>query len=155
MSSTKVRSLDRSIQSSIQWLNDIQSELKWPDEERVYSATKAMLHTLRDRMIVDETFELAAQMPLLIKGIFFDGYDPSGKPLEIRSREKFFDTIQERFDKASGLDGETITRAVLKVLYKRVGAGEMDDVMNAMPDDIKGLFIAAKKSLEESQSQSA
>ena len=74
MSSTKVRSLDRSIQSSIQWLNDIQSELKWTDEERVYSATKAMLHTLRDRMIVDETFELAAQMPLLIKGIFFDIY---------------------------------------------------------------------------------
>jgi uncharacterized protein (DUF2267 family) len=49
------------------------------------------------------------------------------------------------------LDGETITRVLLKVLYKRVGAGEMDDVKNSMPDDIKGLFVAAKKSLEESQ----
>jgi len=146
MSSTKVSSLDRSIQSSIEWLNDIKEELKWKDDERVYAATKVTLQTLRDRMIVDETFELAAQMPLLLKGIFFDGYDPSGKPLTIRSREELFNEIQDRFDKAEGLSGEVITRAVLKVLYRRVGEGEMDDIKDSMPTDIQGLFIAAKKS---------
>jgi len=146
MSSTKVSSLDRSIQSSIEWLNDIKEELKWKDDERVYAATKVTLQTLRDRMIVDETFELAAQMPLLLKGIFFDGYDPSGKPLTIRSREELFNEIQDRFDKAEGLSGEVITRAVLKVLYRRVGEGEMDDIKDNMPADIQGLFIAAKKS---------
>jgi len=146
MSSTKVSTLDRSIQSSIEWLNDIKEELKWKDDERVYAATKVTLQTLRDRMIVDETFELAAQMPLLLKGIFFDGYDPSGKPLTIRSREELFNEIQDRFDKAEGLSGEVITRAVLKVLYRRVGEGEMDDIKDSMPADIQGLFIAAKKS---------
>jgi uncharacterized protein (DUF2267 family) len=150
MSSTKVSSLDRSIQSSIEWLNDIKEELKWKDDERVYAATKVTLQTLRDRMIVDETFELAAQMPLLLKGIYFDGYDPSGKPLTIRSREELFDEIQDRFDKAEGLSGEIITRAVLKVLYKRAGEGEMDDIKENMPADIQGLFIAAKKSSKSS-----
>jgi uncharacterized protein (DUF2267 family) len=101
-------------------------------------------------MIVDETFELAAQMPLLLKGIYFDGYDPSGKPLTIRSREELFDEIQDRFDKAEGLSGEIITRAVLKVLYKRAGEGEMDDIKENMPADIQGLFIAAKKSSKSS-----
>jgi uncharacterized protein (DUF2267 family) len=147
MNSTKVASLDRSIQSSIEWFNEIKEELKWKDDERVYAATRVTLHTLRDRIIIDETFELAAQMPVLLKGIFFDGYDPSGKPLQIRDREKLFEEIQERFDKASGLNGEVITRAVLKVLYRRVGEGEMDDIKDSMPDDIQGLFIAAKKSL--------
>jgi len=149
MSSTKVTNLDRSIQSTIEWLRDIQEELKWPSEERIYAATKAMLSTLRDRMTVDEVFHLSAQFPLLLKGIFFDGYDPTGKPIDIDNREEFFDIIQNRFEKKSGIDGEVITRAVLRVLYSRVGAGEMDDIKDSMPDDIRGLFIAAKKSIEE------
>lgn len=148
MSGTKVNSLNRSIQSTNMWLNDIQMELKWPDMERVYAATKAMLHTLRDCMIVEEVFHLSAQFPLLLKGVFFDGYDPTGKPLDVDNRNKFFAIIQDRFDKTSGLDGEVITRATLKVLYKRVGVGEMNDVMANMSDDIQGLFIAAEKSLE-------
>ena len=149
MSSTKVSSLDRSVQTTIEWLREIQEELMWPSEERVYAATKAMLNTLRDRMTFDEIFHLTAQFPLLLKGVFFDGYDPTGKPINVDRRDQFFDLVQERFEKRSGLNGEEITRAVLKVLYKKVGSGEMDDIKDNMPKDIQGLFTAAKKSLEE------
>jgi len=129
----------------MEWLNIVQEELKWPDEERIYDATKAVLQALRDRLPMEEAHELAAQLPMLMKGFYFDGYDPSDKPLTIRNREEFFELVREHFGDQP-LDAEKATKAVLSMLYQKLSGGELEDVKGNMPDDIQGLFTAAKKS---------
>ncbi|MFP3951157.1 MAG: DUF2267 domain-containing protein [Candidatus Bathyarchaeia archaeon] len=143
--STSVRSLDSTIQTTMEWLNIVQEELKWPDEERVYDATKAVLQALRDRLPIEEAHEFAAQLPMLMKGIYFDGYDPTDKPLKIRSREEFLERVRKNFGNQP-LDAEKATKAVLRMLYKKLSGGELEDIKGNMPNDIKGLFTAAKKS---------
>lgn len=136
--STGIRSLDRAVHQARQWLNDVQSELGWPDEDRVYSATKAVIKTLRDRLTVEEAHHLSAQLPMLMRGFYFEGYNPTNKPLDIESREEFYQKVREYFG-AEPLDAEKATKAVLKTLDSKIG-GQMEDIRYNMPKDIQKIF---------------
>jgi uncharacterized protein (DUF2267 family) len=128
----------------MEWLNIVKDETKWPDEERIYDATKAVLQATRDRLPVEEAIQLSAQLPLLLKGVYFDGYDPSGKPMTIRDRDAFLELIRQYFGDQP-LDAEFAAKAVYSMLYHKISEGEMEDIRGNMPDEIKGLFTAGKK----------
>jgi len=136
--SVGIPSLDRSLNNSVEWLNDVQEELKWPDKDRVYAATKAVLGTLRDCITIEEAHQFAAQLPMVWIGMLFDGYDPSGKPIRL-DRDEFLREVRQKFG-PNPLDAEKSTKAVAKVLKKRVSRGEYEDIVGLLSDDVKPLF---------------
>ena len=58
--------------------------------------TRPVLHTLRDRLTVEEAAHLSAQLPLLIRVIYFEGWHPAHKPTKERFKEQFLDQIAAR-----------------------------------------------------------
>jgi len=136
--SVGISSLDRSLNNAVEWLNDIQDELKWPDKDRVYSATKAVLGTLRDCLTIEELHQFAAQIPMVWIGVMFDGYDPTGKPVRL-DRIEFLGEVRDKFG-PNPLDAEKASRAVAKVLKKRISRGQYEDVVGHLSDDVKPLF---------------
>lgn len=52
-----------------------------------------MLHCLRDRLSVDQAAHLSAQLPLLVRGIYYESYHPAGKPEKVRSRAEFLEHV--------------------------------------------------------------
>lgn len=132
--------IDSSLQRTMEWLKEIQEEFKWPDMDRVYDATKAVLLATRDRLTVDEAHQFAAQIPMVMKGMFFDRYDPTDKPLLIRDKDKFLEHVRNHFGD-NPLDSEAAVRTVAKVLRKKISPGQYEDVVGSMPKDIKGLYL--------------
>jgi uncharacterized protein (DUF2267 family) len=63
--------------------------LGWPNRHKAYLALRATLHALRDRLTVEEVAQLGAQLPTLIRGFYYEGWDPTGKPLRVRHKEQF------------------------------------------------------------------
>ncbi len=59
------------------------------DRHAAYRVLRAVLHALRDRLTVAETVDLGAQLPMLIRGLYYEGWTPNDKPLRERTREKF------------------------------------------------------------------
>ena len=118
--STNILSLDRAIQNTIQWLNDIQKELGWDNRDSVYKATKAVLQTIRDRLPVEEVVHFTANLPLVMKGMLMDGYDLKDKPVRMRSVEEFYDYIQQYYDwqRRETIETEKAARAVITVLNR-------------------------------------
>jgi uncharacterized protein (DUF2267 family) len=86
---------DQTLQKTNIWLKEIMDDLG-PDRQRAYHAPRAVLHTLRDRLTVEEAAHLSAQLPLLVRGIYFEGWHPAHKPTTERSQEDFLEQVRTR-----------------------------------------------------------
>jgi uncharacterized protein (DUF2267 family) len=139
----RVPAFDRAVQKAYEWLDEIDAELGWSDRERAHAALRGTLHAVRDRLPVDEAADLAAQLPQLVRGIYYEGWDPSWTPVRIRHMEEFLGPVAHALSGRPGTEPEAAARTVLAVLTRHLSAGEIGDVVGAMPADIRELFPPA------------
>ena len=130
---------DHTIEITHTWLNDVLKMLAWRDQQRAYRALRAVLHALRDRLSLNDASHLSAQLPMLIRGFYYEGYHPSGKPLPERRKAEFLAHIKAEFSDES-FEIETVARAVLQVLADHITPGEIDKIKKALPEDIRSLW---------------
>lgn len=142
MSTHGLAIFDHSLQTANEWLNDINDQIG-PDRQRAYHALRAVLQSLRDRLTVEEAADLAAQLPLLIRGIYYEGWVPAKTPVKQRSAEEFLTTVGERLSGGPPINAEEATRAVFSVLKKHTESGEIDDVAAMLPKHVRHMLEAA------------
>ena len=123
------------------WLVDVRKELRWSDEHKAYLALRAVLQTLRDRLTVEDAVDLAAQLPMLIRGFYFEGWDPRGKPVKERHQEGFLYHVATYFNFDEHVDPPEVVRAVFKVIGKHVSIGEVDDIKHTLPGELRALWV--------------
>jgi uncharacterized protein (DUF2267 family) len=94
---------------------------------------------LRDRLPVQEGVEFAAQLPVLVRGVYFEGWDPSIVPVKL-NREEFLYEVRQGFPYE--IDGgiESLVRTVLNALRRHVTEGEWDDVRSNVPRDLSQMI---------------
>lgn len=137
MGNTGISRLDDSMQKTNDWLKEVAENLGTGDREKAYQALRAVLHVLRERLTVEEGADLVAQMPLVMKGIFYDGFRP-GKGLEkIKTKEEFFQRVEEQSKGFNDIDGALASRAVFRVMEKKISEGEIVDIESILPQDLK------------------
>ena len=143
MSATGLEVFDTTLQKTNIWLKEIGDELG-PDRQRSYQALRAVLHTVRDRLTVDQAAHLGSQLPMLVRGIYFEGWHPAANPEKVRSREEFVSAIADKMQNARPIDPEAAGRVVLAVLTRHVEPGEVDHVREALPEAIRTLWAVKK-----------
>jgi uncharacterized protein (DUF2267 family) len=77
---------------------------------------------------------------MLIRGFYYEGWDPTRKPVKLRDREEFLSLVEAEFRADDTLNPELIARAVFKVLTNRITAGEIEDVKHVLPAEIRSLW---------------
>lgn len=140
MSWTGLETFDTAIQKADIWLKEIMTELNTDSRRKAYMGMRAVLHALRDRLTVDEAVHLGAQLPLLVRGVYYDEWDPSRTPVKDRHLSDFLSHIQSRYKGESDDDLEVVARAVFKVIRSKVTDGEINDVKGMMPEDLRALW---------------
>lgn len=132
--------IERSVEKAHIWFNDMADELGTDDQREAYRILRAYLHGLRDRLPVNESAQLAAQLPELIRGIYYEGWSPSSTPVKYRGFADFLDRVADE----AVLDGETrasyAVSAAAAVLRRHVSAGEIDDVRAILPEDLRPIL---------------
>jgi uncharacterized protein (DUF2267 family) len=131
---------DRTVQKTHMWLNELSAQMAWEGQEKAYAALRATLHALRDRLPPVEAAEFGAQLPMLIRGFYYEGWTPTGKPLKERRKKQFLAHIDEELKDRRLGSSEDIARSVFKVLKHRITQGEMQDVTQILPREIRKLF---------------
>jgi uncharacterized protein (DUF2267 family) len=118
-------------------LREIEEAYGWPEERRnqSYAALRAVLHALRDRLPVDEAAQLGAQLPMLVRGIYYTGRDPSKVPMRM-SPDDFVQRIRAGFPYEIDGDVEQLVHTVLQALRHYITDGEWDDVKSVMPNEL-------------------
>jgi uncharacterized protein (DUF2267 family) len=139
MAATGLDVFDKSLQTTNVWLDEIMVDLG-PDRKVAYRALRAVLHTLRDRLTVDEAAHLGAQLPLIVRGIFFDMWHPAGKPDRVRSIDEFLQRIGAALADTRPINARDAARSVFKTLGRHVTAGELEQVKSQLPSEIRSLW---------------
>ncbi|HET7410456.1 MAG TPA: DUF2267 domain-containing protein [Paracoccaceae bacterium] len=138
MPDTGLDIFDKAVQKSNEWLNELgHNESIGPDHQRAYHALRAVLWTLRDRLTVEEAFHLSSQLPLLLRGMFWDGYRPGDKPEKMKTPDEFLGRVQERLAQMNGPNADQATRAVFELLVHHIPEGEMAHVRQMMPKPLE------------------
>ena len=94
---------------------------------------------MRDRLTLEEAFQISAQLPLIVRGLYFEGYKPTGKPAK-SNREEFINQVNKELQVAGRANPEVAIRAVFHVIRDHISAGEVEDVKNMMPENLRDLW---------------
>ncbi len=140
MTTARIDIIDRSVEKAHIWLNDLADELGTEDGHHAYRVLRAFLHALRDHLSVDEAAQLSAQLPIFVRGVFYEGWDPSRTPEHARDLDSFL----RRIASDAGLAGETeasfAATAASRVLRHHISAGEGDSVLHVLPHHLRELL---------------
>jgi uncharacterized protein (DUF2267 family) len=140
MSTTTIAPVESAVRTARSWITELAEDLGWEDERRTYHALGAVLHALRDRLTVAETADLGAQLPLLVRGLYYEGWNPHGKPVKERKKEDFLAHIARALGGHPDIYPEGVAWAVFKLLQRRVSAGEIADIQHVLPAQIRALW---------------
>jgi len=131
---------DTTVQKTNLWLKETMAELHLDDPEDAYRALRAVLHALRDRLIIEEAADLGAQLPMLLRGLYFEGWSPAGKPLKMRHLEEFLDQVNKQLVMPGQQDPERVVRGVFAVLARHMPPGQLKDIRQGLPEEVRSLW---------------
>ena len=141
MAFTGLDVFDKTLQKTNIWLDEVMMDLG-PDRKIAYRALRAVLHALRDRLTVGEAAHLGAQLPLLVKGIYFDMWRPAATPLSIRTEEEFCARVAAELHDTRPINIPNAVRSVFRTLGAHVSRGEVEQVKAQLPEPIRRLWPA-------------
>jgi uncharacterized protein (DUF2267 family) len=137
MSLSSVDSVERTVHKTNEWLADLAGELGTDDRDEAWRVFRAYLQLVRDRLTLDEAAQLSAQLPHLLRGIFWEGFDPGHQPAKVRHRETFLALLAERAGFADDDRAARAAAAATRVLRRHVSEGEIDDVLAQLPEEVR------------------
>ena len=141
---TGLQSLETSIHKTNDWLNELATELGISDKHQALDGLRSSLHVLRDRLPVDSTAHLAAQLPTVIRGLYFEGWKPAHVPKKVRDKDEFLTQLrQELSHDELGARVEDVARATFKVLARHISEGEAKKISGALPKALRELWPSA------------
>jgi uncharacterized protein (DUF2267 family) len=127
--------------SHIFWINDLDERLGWNNKHRAYRLLKAVLYALRDWLQIGEAADLAAQLPGLIRGAFYEQWRPAATPVKKRSKADFIARVEDSFKTDPLAHPSQSVMAVFELLSGKITADEIDDVRHALPEDLRNLWL--------------
>ena len=86
---------DTTVQESNLWLKDVMERIGTDDRHRAYSTLRAVLHALRDRLGPANASHLGAQLPMLLRGLYYEGWHMTGTPSKERHEIEFLGTLRK------------------------------------------------------------
>jgi uncharacterized protein (DUF2267 family) len=139
MSATGLPVFDKTLQTTNIWLDEIMARLG-PDRQVAWKVLSTVLHKLRDRLPVEAAAHLGAQLPLLVRGAYYDQFEPARQPSDCRTREEFVAEVAEWLADTRPVDPEAAIAAVFAVLTRHIDAGQMAKTMSVLPDPVRQMW---------------
>lgn len=134
---------EKTMQKSKQWIKDIQSEISFLKPTDAYHLLRAVLHALRDQLNINESAHLTAQLPLLIRGVYYECWNPPQKPHKVASKDEFLNSVLDHLGPAVELhiDLQEGVASVWRVLFRHISEGEMKDVVHSLSPSLREFVI--------------
>ena len=140
MSAVGLEALDHTVQLTHVWINDLDQRLGWNNKPRAFRLLKAVLHALRDWLPANEMADLAAQLPELLRGVYYEQWRPTMTPVKKRSKADFITRVEDSFRVDPIANPAKAVMTVFELLSEKITAGEIKDIRGMLPQDLRNLW---------------
>lgn len=140
--STRVSVFETSLHKSQAWITEMHAELSWLSGESVYQLLRAVLHALRDQLSTDEAAHFSAELPMLLRGTFYENWNPTKTQKKGASRAEFIHAVREHMGNMVEPKYELETGVIiaLSTIMNHVSPGEMDDIAQSAKPSLKDFY---------------
>jgi uncharacterized protein (DUF2267 family) len=129
--------VERSAEKAKIWLKDVAAVIGDDDRHYAYRALRAVLHALRDRLTIEVAARLAVQLPTLIRGIYYEEWNPGSRPMPIHDTDTFLEHVVSEGRFSGEAEASVAVTAVASVLRKRIAADDIDAVLAVIPEQLR------------------
>ena len=140
MSAVGLESIEHTVHVTHTWINELDELLGWSNKSRSYRLLRSVLQALRDWLPVNEAADFAAQLPNLLRGVYYEQWRPATTPFKPRSKSDFLGRIDHAFVGDPILHTEDAVRITFRFLSTKIAAGEIADIKHALPADLRALW---------------
>jgi uncharacterized protein (DUF2267 family) len=134
---------DKTIQETNLWLKELMDRLEINDRQMAYALLRATLHAVRDRIGPQSACHLGAQLPMLLRGVFYEGWRLARVATKERHVESFVDHVLQEVPLEKIGDPEAAVSAALAVIRSHVDPGEALKIIDLFPDELKRFWLQA------------
>lgn len=153
MSASGLDVFDKTLQTTNIWLNEIQEELG-PDRQVAWKVLSVVLHKLRDRLPVPLAVHLGAELPLLVRGVYYDQFQPSKQPTDW-DRDEFVAEVQRWLSDIRPVNADQAVRTVFAVLSRHVPPGQIAKIRDALPESLRQSWVSTQGKTAASEKKAA
>jgi uncharacterized protein (DUF2267 family) len=139
MAATGLAVWDKTLQTANIWLDEILAEIG-PDRQVVWHVLSAVLRTLRDRVPLELAAHPGAQLPLIVRGVYYDQWHPAAQPERTRDLDEFLGRVSDKVGGIHPVDVRDATRAVFRVLSRHLDRGQVAKVVDALPQPVRDFW---------------
>jgi uncharacterized protein (DUF2267 family) len=139
MSTRRHSPFDHAVHKANAWLVAVATSLGTDDRHFAYRALRAWLHTLRDRLSIDGAVHFGAQLPELLRGLYYDGWVPSRVPVKYGKDEYLYRFVQEA--RIPLEEVAAVAAAVTAVLRDHLSPGQLDGALAQLPSGLRSLIV--------------
>ncbi len=140
MTTTGLDVFDSTLQETNHWLKLMMVELQSDDRREAYVALRATLHAVRDRIGAMNAVHLGAQLPLILRGVFYEGWRPTETPTRERHLEQFIDHVGAELPDEVRAEAGEAARACFTVMSQCLDRGEMKKLRGMLPHEVLNLW---------------
>ena len=132
--------IDHTVHLTHEWINELAERLDWTSKQNTLHLLRAMLHQVRDHLLVDELAQFSAQLPLLIRGMMFEEWVPKNTPIKQRKTEDIESHIRSELGDSFEYRGLGDIITVFELLNARLSAGEVNDIRACLPVALREIW---------------
>jgi len=144
MSTVGLESIDHTVQLTHSWINELDALVGWGSKARSYRLLRTVLQALRDWLPVNDAAHFGAQLPTLLRGVYYEHWRPADTPVTERHRSHFLARVDDAFRTDPIMFTPDAVSAVFDLLGGKIAAGEIEKVRHALPADIRALWPASE-----------
>jgi uncharacterized protein (DUF2267 family) len=143
MATAALDALDTTVQETNLWLKSLMRELQLYDGALAWALLGATLHALRDRLQPQSAAHLGAQLPMLIRGLYYEHWPVAATPTKERHKAPFLEHLAGTFPPGAAADPERVASAVFGVIRANIDHGAVEKLVKLLPKELRVLWGAA------------
>ena len=140
MSAQGLQVIDHTVQLTHEWINELTERLGWTSKRSALHLMRSVLHQVRDRLSNEELAHFSAQLPILIRGMLFEGWVPDRPPRSGRNVDAMTAEITASLGDDAEFRGAGDISCVFDLLNNRISRGEVEDIRANLPEGLRKLW---------------